>query len=60
MMDNDTDVYSGFEVAVIGMAGRFPGARNIREYWQNLKKELKVSVFFQKKNSWLPVIILNK
>src|SRR5713226_8491433 len=23
-------------VAVIGMAGRFPGARNIDEFWQNL------------------------
>ncbi|MDX1996935.1 MAG: SDR family NAD(P)-dependent oxidoreductase [Thermoanaerobaculia bacterium] len=27
---------TGFEVAVIGMAGRFPGARNVREYWANL------------------------
>ena len=27
---------SGLEVAVIGMAGRFPGARNIREFWDNL------------------------
>ena len=24
------------EIAVIGMAGRFPGAKNISEYWQNL------------------------
>ena len=23
-------------VAIIGMAGRFPGARNLREFWQNL------------------------
>ena len=27
---------TGFEVAVIGMAGRFPGAKNIREFWNNL------------------------
>ncbi len=27
---------TGMEVAVIGMAGRFPGARNVREYWDNL------------------------
>ena len=26
----------GLEVAVIGMAGRFPGARNIDEFWRNL------------------------
>ena len=25
------------EVAVIGIAGRFPGARNIDEFWENLK-----------------------
>ena len=29
--------YDGFEIAVIGMAGRFPGARNISELWENLK-----------------------
>ncbi len=28
--------YNGSEIAVIGMAGRFPGARNLDEYWQNL------------------------
>lgn len=27
---------TGMEVAVIGMAGRFPGASNVREYWDNL------------------------
>ncbi|MCP4688927.1 MAG: SDR family NAD(P)-dependent oxidoreductase, partial [Desulfobacterales bacterium] len=25
------------DIAVIGMAGRFPGAENIREFWENLK-----------------------
>ena len=24
-------------IAIVGMAGRFPGARNIREFWQNLR-----------------------
>ncbi len=28
--------YSDFDIAIIGMAGRFPKARNIDEYWQNL------------------------
>jgi phthiocerol/phenolphthiocerol synthesis type-I polyketide synthase E len=27
---------TGMEVAIIGMAGRFPGARNVEEYWRNL------------------------
>lgn len=32
--DND---WNGMEVAVVGMAGRFPGARNVEEFWQNLR-----------------------
>ena len=24
-------------IAIVGMAGRFPGARNVREFWQNLR-----------------------
>jgi iturin family lipopeptide synthetase A len=29
--------YTGLEIAVIGLAGKFPGADNIEQYWQNLK-----------------------
>src|SRR5215213_5452840 len=32
--DNATE---SLEVAVIGMAGRFPGAKNLDEFWQNLR-----------------------
>jgi phthiocerol/phenolphthiocerol synthesis type-I polyketide synthase E len=28
---------TGMEVAIIGMAGRFPGARNVEEFWRNLR-----------------------
>jgi len=35
---NDKDTKTGLEIAVIGLAGRFPGARNIKEFWQNLEK----------------------
>lgn len=28
--------YTGLEIAVIGMAGKFPGAENVREFWTNL------------------------
>ena len=24
-------------IAIVGMAGRFPGARNIDEFWRNLR-----------------------
>ncbi len=33
-------------VAVIGMAGRFPGAKNIHEFWNNLKQGKETINFF--------------
>jgi amino acid adenylation domain-containing protein len=36
----------GKEIAVIGMAGRFPGARHIDEYWNNLKSGVESITFF--------------
>ncbi|MEL6354982.1 MAG: type I polyketide synthase [Cyanobacteria bacterium J06627_28] len=32
---------TGLEIAVIGMAGRFPGAQNISEFWQNLQQSVE-------------------
>src|SRR5690349_13684104 len=29
---------TGRDIAVIGMAGRFPGSRNLREFWKNLRQ----------------------
>ncbi|MCP5102807.1 MAG: polyketide synthase, partial [bacterium] len=37
---------TGFEVAVIGMAGRFPGAKNISEFWNNLRDGVESITFF--------------
>lgn len=34
------------DIAVIGMAGRFPGAENIDEYWTNLKNGVESICFF--------------
>ncbi|MCU0286265.1 MAG: acyltransferase domain-containing protein, partial [Acidobacteria bacterium] len=34
------------EIAVIGMAGRFPGAANIDEFWENLKNGIESISFF--------------
>ena len=30
------DAYSENDIAIVGMAARLPGARNVREYWKNL------------------------
>jgi amino acid adenylation domain-containing protein len=32
-----TRKYRGTEIAIIGMAGRFPRARNLTEFWRNLR-----------------------
>jgi non-ribosomal peptide synthase protein (TIGR01720 family) len=37
---------SGLEVAVIGMAGRFPGARSVGELWRNLRAGVESITFF--------------
>jgi acyl transferase domain-containing protein/acyl carrier protein len=37
---------NGLEIAVIGMAGRFPGARNVPEYWENLCNGVETITFF--------------
>jgi acyl transferase domain-containing protein len=31
-----SNTVSGIEIAVIGMSGRFPGAKNLDQFWQNL------------------------
>jgi acyl transferase domain-containing protein/acyl carrier protein len=37
---------TGLEIAVIGMAGKFPGAKNIDEFWDNLKNGVCAITFF--------------
>ncbi|MFT6320421.1 MAG: amino acid adenylation domain-containing protein, partial [Granulosicoccus sp.] len=34
------------DIAIIGMSGRFPGAKNLTEFWENLINEKDVSVEF--------------
>ena len=36
-MTNPADANSLDGVAIIGMSGRFPGARDVGEFWKNLK-----------------------
>ncbi|UII24649.1 type I polyketide synthase [Fulvivirga maritima] len=38
--------YTGLEIAVIGMSGRFPGAENINDFWFNLKNGVESVSFF--------------
>ncbi|NIM10747.1 MAG: SDR family NAD(P)-dependent oxidoreductase, partial [Candidatus Aminicenantes bacterium] len=47
--DRSENTRTGLEIAVIGMAGRFPGAKNIDEFWDNLKNGRESIRFFQDK-----------
>jgi amino acid adenylation domain-containing protein len=42
----ETEGYTGVEVAVIGMDGRFPGSANIEEFWKNLENGKQGISFF--------------
>jgi acyl transferase domain-containing protein/acyl carrier protein len=37
---------TGLEIAVIGMAGRFPGASNVEQFWTNLKHGVESVSFY--------------
>ena len=43
---DETAERTGLEVAIIGMAGRFPGARNLEELWRNLRDGVESIAFF--------------
>nr|AYM54555.1 hypothetical protein [Racemicystis crocea] len=45
MRDHDVDPLDS-AIAIIGMAGRFPGARNLNEFWQNLRDGVEAVSFF--------------
>jgi phthiocerol/phenolphthiocerol synthesis type-I polyketide synthase E len=40
------DQLMGTEIAIIGMTGRFPGSRNIEEFWRNLRDGAEGITFF--------------
>ena len=37
---------SGIDIAIIGMAGRFPGADNVDAFWRNLRDGVESITFF--------------
>jgi iturin family lipopeptide synthetase A len=44
--NENTNQETGLEMAVIGMSGRFPGAGNLDEFWENLKNGIESIHFF--------------
>lgn len=44
--DYSTDSIDKSALAIIGMSGRFPGAKNIDEFWQNLKSGVESTCSF--------------
>ena len=36
MKKNKSHSYTGFEIAVIGVSGKFPEANNVKEFWNNI------------------------
>jgi acyl transferase domain-containing protein len=42
---SNADKFS-YDIAIVGMAGRFPGASNIDEFWQNLRRGTESITFF--------------
>jgi acyl transferase domain-containing protein/acyl carrier protein len=42
----ETDRLNGSEIAIIGMACRFPGAKNLEEYWHILQNGIQTISFF--------------
>ncbi|MUL33891.1 SDR family NAD(P)-dependent oxidoreductase [Priestia megaterium] len=44
------------DIAIIGMAGRFPGAKNLHEFWDNLKGERNnISIIPEERWNWRDV-----
>ena len=43
---NNDDHHASFDIAIIGLACRFPGARNAEEYWRNLCGGVESVTFF--------------
>ncbi|MBX9258975.1 SDR family NAD(P)-dependent oxidoreductase [Desmonostoc muscorum CCALA 125] len=42
----ETDSTNGSEIAIIGLTGRFPGAKNLDEFWHNLQNGVESISFF--------------
>jgi acyl transferase domain-containing protein/acyl carrier protein len=43
---SDTSHLTGLEIAVIGMAGRYPGSNNVQEFWENIRNGVESIQFY--------------
>ena len=43
-----SDALNGLEIAVIGISGKFPGAKDITQYWNNLINAKESITFFSR------------
>jgi acyl transferase domain-containing protein/thioesterase domain-containing protein/ubiquinone/menaquinone biosynthesis C-methylase UbiE/acyl carrier protein len=41
-----SELFEGSEIAIIGMSARFPGAKNIEAFWQNIRDGVESISFF--------------
>jgi acyl transferase domain-containing protein len=48
--ENENINETGLEIAVIGMVGRFPGARNLEEFWENIKSGVESVSHFSRQD----------
>jgi acyl transferase domain-containing protein/acyl carrier protein len=46
VLDNLNNLNNFDEIAIIGMAGRFPGAKNVDSFWQNIRDGVESISFF--------------
>jgi polyketide synthase PksN len=46
MKTQENNFRPGLDIAVIGMAGQFPGAKDIHQFWENLTTGIESIVFF--------------
>lgn len=45
---NTNHAYTGLEIAIIGMAGSFPGAGDLQTFWENLEQGVESISFFSR------------
>lgn len=46
LVETQTEAHRCNEIAIIGMAGRFPGARDVEQFWQNIQAGVESIEFF--------------
>ena len=55
MGDPASTATTAYDVAIIGMEGRFPGASNVAEFWRNLRQGVETVSFFSDEELEEPV-----